>query len=93
MTGPRRGRSRVLINTEADPRVLEVWMDAAHAAGPPVVEVGRLFQGADVIEVSNEEAEQILAWAEKLPGWDTAPANGKPLLFQHGTMDIIPSSE
>lgn len=93
MVGPRRGRSRVLINTNTDPKILGEWMDAAEKAEPPVEEVRRLFQGADAIEVSNEDAQTILAWAEKLPGWNTASADAKPLIVEKGTMDLIPADE
>jgi len=85
-------RRRVMVNTNDEARAfLDEWMEAAEGTDPPVATVTRLFSGADAIEVSAAEAELIRVWAETLPGWAAAPADDKPLLFEAGTLDIIPA--
>ena len=59
------------------------WFESAVRAGntaPPQLQ--RLLAGADVIEVSEEEADQIRDWATQIDGWAEAPDDDKPLLFQ-----------
>lgn len=50
----------------------EDWWDAANTAtNAPAV--WQAAASADPIVVTADEAEQIIAWAETLPGWDEGP--------------------
>ena len=54
------------------------WWSAARRSSSVPPPLGALLQGRTRIEVSAEEADAALAWAERLDGW--AEANPKPLL-------------
>ena len=89
-------RIRVLVNIhtntspDADPQTetkkhecFERWLQAAKDAGNSAPDsLKRLLAGADVEQVSPDEAEEIKAWASTIDGWQDAPEGEKPLLFQ-----------
>ena len=56
----------------------ETWWSVARQCSSVPPPLAALLQGRTRIEVSAEEADACLAWAERLDGW--AEANPKPLL-------------
>jgi hypothetical protein len=63
-------------------RGAEAWWLAARRAGDAPPPLLGLLHGRSRVEVSNEEADAILAWAERVDGW--ADANPKPLFVHRG---------
>jgi hypothetical protein len=61
----------------------ETWWSAARRCSTVPPPLAALLQGRTRIEVSAEEADAALAWAEQLDGW--ADANPKPLLVHRGS--------
>jgi hypothetical protein len=65
-------------NREDDYRT---WWEAALSVAETAPAVAkRLLSGIDVVEVTEDEGREVLAWAEGIDGWNDAPL--KPLLFQ-----------
>jgi len=60
------------------------WAAARSSENVPSAAVPLLEPGnSNVIRVSDEEAEQIMAWASGLPGWDEGPEYARhPLILQ-----------
>ena len=56
----------------------ETWWSAARRSSHVPPPLAALLQGRTRIEVSAEEADAALAWAERLDGW--AEAHPKPLV-------------
>jgi len=81
---PARRLTRILVNVEhANNREDEyrTWWDAALAVvetAPAVAK--RLLSGIDVLDVTEEEGREVLAWAERIAGWNDSAR--KPLLFR-----------
>ena len=79
---PKKIRVSVNVDNIHEP-TCERWWQAAVAAGDSAPgELKRLLAGADVIEVTQQEGQEIREWAEGIDGWRDAPEDAKPLLFQ-----------
>jgi hypothetical protein len=69
-----------------DPAAAE-WLSAARLRGFEAPDAIRaLLAGRSRVELGREEAEQALAWAARLPGWD---ADGRPPLVIHTPGDVF----
>lgn len=71
------------VTVDYENRAEQWWAAAREAADAPkpvlpLLEIG----GLETVTVSDAEAEAILVWAERLPGWDTGPEYApNPLLI------------
>lgn len=77
-------RIRVSVNVnDIHEGTCERWWQAAVGAGDSAPgELKRLLAGAEMIEVTEQEGQEIRKWAEGIDGWSDANENAKPLLFQ-----------
>jgi hypothetical protein len=68
----------------------ELWWAAARASActPACIEGWVQAASFDPVELTAAEAEEVLAWAQSLPGWDGGPEHAPhPLLFAEGDVN------
>jgi hypothetical protein len=72
-----------------DPTARE-WLAAArHRASDAPSAIRALLAGRTRLEVTTAEAEQALAWAKQLPGWND---DARPALFIYSPGDVLVGS-
>jgi hypothetical protein len=59
------------------------WMAAQTDQHTPAAFAPMLADNTDSITVSDDEADQIIAWATNLPGWDDGPEYAVHPLIVH----------
>lgn len=81
---------RISVNVEeSDSLYLDALVDAANADPNTPPQARRLLNGADTIEVSQVEADEILDWLGRVSAWTDAPKDRKPLLWTKGSASDI----